>query len=118
MPFKPKRPCSVNGCPELTYGRYCEKHQKESDAQYNKYQRDPAHKKLYGRTWKRIRDRYIKEHPLCEECQKQGRLTPAEEVHHVLPLSQGGTHSIDNLMSLCSSCHSRITARDGGRWGQ
>lgn len=26
MPKKQKRPCSYPGCPELTDGRYCEKH--------------------------------------------------------------------------------------------
>jgi len=87
------------------------------DMQYNKYERDPATKKRYGRSWKRIRDRYIAAHPLCEECKRDDKLTPAEEVHHILPLSKGGTHRDDNLMSLCTSCHSTITARDGGRWG-
>ena len=116
MPTKPKRPCRHPGCPKLTDGRYCEEHQKTANAQYNKYQRDPQSNKRYGRAWKRIRDRYIKAHPLCEECQKQGKLTPAEEVHHILPLSKGGSSSADNLMALCKACHSRITADSGDRW--
>ena len=99
-------------------GRCCEKHQKLMVMQYNKYERDPATKKRYGRSWKRIRDRYIAAHPLCEECKRDDKLTPAEEVHHIAPLSKGGTHRDDNLMSLCTSCHSTITARDGGRWGR
>nr|DAQ42308.1 MAG TPA: HNH endonuclease [Caudoviricetes sp.] len=115
MPKKPKRPCSYPSCPELVDGRYCEKHQKQADAHYNKYERDPATRRRYGRAWKRIRDRYIAAHPLCEECGKRGILTPAEEVHHIKPLSRGGTHAEDNLMSLCTSCHSAITAH-GGRW--
>ena len=57
---------------------------------------------------KKIRDRYVQAHPLCEQCLKQGRTTPAEEVHHIIPLSRGGTHSTDNLMSLCQSCHNKI----------
>ena len=117
MPRKPKRPCSYPGCPLLTEERYCEQHEMLAAKNYERYDRNPVVRKRYGRAWKRIRDRYIKEHPLCEECRRQGRLTPAEEVHHVLPLSHGGTNSMDNLMSLCTSCHSRITARDGGRWG-
>jgi len=117
MPFKPKRPCSYPGCPKLTYGRFCEEHTKEETKRYERNQRDPAMKKRYNRTWKRIRDRYINEHPLCERCQKEGKLTPAEEVHHVVPLSRGGTHAADNLMALCTSCHSTITAKEGGRWG-
>ena len=117
MPKKPKRPCSYPGCPELVEGRYCEVHQKLIDKQYNKYERDPMTKKRYGRQWKRIRDRYIKANPLCEQCKKENKLTPAQEVHHIKPLSKGGSHDETNLMALCTSCHSTITAREGGRWG-
>lgn len=116
MPRKPKRPCSHPGCPKLTDGRFCEEHQRKEEARYNKHQRDPDTRKRYGRTWKRIRDRYIAAHPLCESCQQEGKLTPAQEVHHIQPLSQGGTNAVNNLMSLCSSCHSAITAKQGGRW--
>ncbi len=116
MPRKPKRPCSYPDCPKLTDGRYCEEHEKLIAKNYEKYNRDPAVRKRYGRTWKRIRDRYIKAHPLCEECKKNGKITAAEEVHHIIPLSKGGTSADDNLMSLCTPCHSEITARDGDRW--
>ena len=116
LPYKPKRPCSYPGCPELTDGRFCEQHAKEESKRYEQYDRDPAIHKRYGHAWKRIRDRYIAAHPLCEQCKKEGRITPAEEVHHILPLSHGGTHSEDNLMALCKSCHSRITAEMGDRW--
>lgn len=116
MPYKPKRPCSHPGCPNLTDGRFCEEHAKLEAKRYEKYDRDPAVKKRYGRTWKRIRDRYIAAHPLCEQCEQQGRTTLAEEVHHIKPLSQGGTNDVGNLMSLCTPCHSEITAREGGRW--
>jgi 5-methylcytosine-specific restriction protein A len=85
-------------------------------ARYNKYERDPESNKRYGRAWKRIRDRYIAAHPLCAECNKRGQLTAAAEVHHITPLSKGGTNDTANLMSLCRRCHSSITARDGGRW--
>ena len=116
MPRKPKRPCSHPGCPALTDGRFCSAHDKQEAQRYEKYQRDPATRKRYGRTWKRIRDKYIAAHPLCEQCSKDKTMTPAEEVHHIIPLSRGGTHAEHNLMSLCSSCHSEITAREGGRW--
>lgn len=116
MPTKPKRPCSYPGCPRLTDGQYCEEHQETVKYHYNHFQRDPASNKRYGRSWKRIRHRHIKAHPLCEECQKQGRLTVAEEVHHILPLSKGGGNEPSNLMALCKSCHSRITVEMGDRW--
>lgn len=116
MPRKPKTPCSHPGCPELSEARYCTEHAKQEAARYEKYDRDPATRKRYGRAWKRIRDRYIRAHPLCEECKKNGRLTEAQEVHHILPLARGGTHDDKNLMSLCTPCHSSISAKDGDRW--
>ena len=83
------------------------------DKQYNRYERDPEVTRKYGRAWKRIRDRYAKVHPLCESCLEEGRLTPVEEVHHIVPISQGGTHNENNLMSLCQSCHTKVTGRGG-----
>ena len=116
MPRKPKRPCSYPGCPKLTDGRFCEEHQKLENQRYEKYDRDPAAKRRYGRAWKRIRDRYMNAHPLCERCQRDGRLVKAEQVHHIKPLAEGGDHSETNLMSLCSSCHAKIHAERGDRW--
>ena len=115
MPSKPKRPCSYPGCPNLSNGQYCEEHRKMERKRYDKYERDPNINKTYGRAWKRIRDRYAAEHPLCELCLKDGRLTPVEEVHHILPISHGGTHDRSNLMSLCRSCHQKIHLENSDR---
>jgi len=54
---------------------------------------------------------------LCEQCKSEGRLTAAEEVHHILPLADGGTNDESNLMALCKSCHSKITAASGNGKG-
>lgn len=118
MPYKPKRPCNYPACPELTDSRYCDKHKKLTDSEYNRFQRDLDTAKRYGQEWRHIRKQYIQDHPLCEECEKQGRLIPAQEVHHIRPLKKGGTHDTSNLMSLCTACHSAISARDGDRWGR
>ena len=118
MPKKPKSPCRWRGCPNLTEDRYCEEHKRLSDKQYNKYQRDPQTYKRYSNRWRRIRQLYVKEHPICELCEKKGIIKPVEEVHHIIPLSEGGSHKSNNLMSLCKSCHSKITATEGGRWGR
>ena len=117
MPLKPKRPCSYPGCPELTDGRFCEAHAKKESQRYERYDRDPEKNKRYGSSWRKIRAAFIKANPLCVRCQQDGRLTPAREVHHIIPLRDGGTNDINNLMALCRSCHSEITAREGGRWG-
>ena len=118
LPRKPKRPCSYPGCPKLTEGRFCEEHQKQENKHYEKYDRNPAASRRYGRAWKRIRDAYVREHPFCEECFKKGALVPVEEVHHIKPLSEGGNHNKSNLISLCKSCHARIHAERGDRWNK
>jgi len=115
MPRKPKRPCSYPGCPELTDGRYCEKHQRITNQQYEQYGRDKISKKRYGREWQRIRAAFVAAHPLCELCLKQGKVTPTEEVHHILPLRQGGTNDSKNLMALCKACHPSITMKDNNK---
>ena len=115
MPYKPKRPCAYPGCPKLTDGLYCAEHKKKTDKAYDKYSRSPDFNRTYGRSWKRIRDRYIKQHPLCERCQEEGRLTPVDEVHHIIPVSQSGRSTPDNLMSLCHSCHNKIHHELGDR---
>lgn len=59
---------------------------------------------------------YAAAHPLCEMCLENGVYTPNEQIHHVKPLSQGGTHDRENLMALCKSCHAKIHAEHGDRW--
>lgn len=117
MPTKPKRPCAYPHCGKLCdSGCYCEEHTKIVNKEYNRFQRNPASNRRYGRLWRKTRDRYIKLNPLCEQCKKNGKLTQAQEVHHILPLSQGGSNKEENLMALCKPCHSRITAEMGDRW--
>lgn len=116
MPRKPKKPCSYPGCPKLTDGRYCQEHQSLVHKQYNRYSRNAAHRKRYGAAWKKVRDAYAAAHQLCEVCLREGRYVKMEEVHHVKPLSEGGTHEMSNLIALCKSCHSRIHSTREDRW--
>ena len=115
MPIAPKKPCRYPGCPRLTESTYCEEHAALARREYDRYERAPDVHRKYGRAWKRIRDRYAREHPYCERCFKEGRMTPMEEVHHILPVSRGGTHDSQNLMSLCRSCHNKIHIEMGDR---
>ena len=104
MPRKPKRPCSYPGCPNLTYGRYCEEHERFMMRRYNSVERNPRAKRRYGPDWKRIRRAFLDEHPFCEVCRRNGRYVEADTVHHIKPLSEGGTNDEGNLMALCHSC--------------
>ena len=118
MPRRPKKPCRYPGCARLTENRYCEIHTKQTNATYERYERPYNASERYGKKWRAIRNRYISMHPLCEDCLEFG-LTPigkSEEVHHILPLSKGGTNDYRNLRALCKSCHSKHTAEEGDRW--
>lgn len=118
MPRKPAHPCNYPGCPKLTHERYCPDHQRQANQNYEKYHRNREAKRKYDSRWNRIRKAYAKAHPWCEECLKQGIYVPVEQVHHRKPLSEGGTHDWENLESLCTSCHSKIHAKRGDRFGQ
>ena len=116
MPKKPKRPCSYPKCPKLTDGRFCMEHQRQEYKRYDKYERNPESRKRYGRAWREIRNRYVKAHPFCELCFERGVLIEVEEVHHKQPLSKGGTNDVENLISLCRSCHAKMHVLDDSRW--
>lgn len=54
MPYKPKHPCHYPGCPKLTNNRFCEEHTKLYNRNYEKYDRDPAVHRRYGRAWNQM----------------------------------------------------------------
>lgn len=62
--------------------------------------------------WKRLRLAKLAEKPLCAFCELRGRVTEANTVDHIKPISKGGDPfpALDGLMSLCASCHSEKTA--------
>jgi 5-methylcytosine-specific restriction endonuclease McrA len=40
------------------------------------------------------------------------RSKPAKpEYHHIKPFSEGGTHALDNLVTLCHNCHAEETRK-------
>ena len=118
MPRKPKRMCSHPGCPELTEGRYCEKHQKEESSKYNMAR--PS-KHLYGSNrWKKLRKEFLLRHPLCESCKRRGVVKAAIVVDHIMP--HKGNEELfwnqSNWQALCKQCHDKKTAKEDGRWGR
>ena len=71
-------------------------------------------------TWRKLRETYLKQHPLCERCLEKGKITPAEDVHHrVSPFKHGEVNyglllNDENLMSVCKQCHGEIHASQQG----
>lgn len=82
-----------------------------------------AEKFYKSKMWERCRvaalsrDRY-----LCQDCLKKGRITQAEEVHHIRPLTPDTvdnpeiTLNLDNLVSLCHQCHTDRHAKREKRY--
>lgn len=63
--------------------------------------------------WRRVRHGYLAEHPLCVECEKQGRVTAARVVDHIVPINEGGAwYDYNNLQGLCDKCHNRKSGRE------
>ena len=102
MPRKPKTPCRYPGCPALCDGAYCEKHQPVIDHEYNTRHRDRDASRFYSSDrWRKLRAAKLSRNPLCEECARQGRHTPAKMVDHIVPIRFGGRSlDMDNLQMI------------------
>ena len=69
-----------------------------------------AANRLRGRPGERQRKRRLQMHPLCAECQKLGRITPTDEIDHIIPLAIGGTDTDENTRNLCDEHNLKRTA--------
>ena len=78
--------------------------------------RDPRYQKLLNsKRWKMIRAEYLRQHPLCERCRREGFVRSAVDVHHKKPVESAKTeqemerlaYNLDgnNLEALCIPCH-------------
>ena len=65
----------------------------------------------YDSRWRKVRLMQLARHPLCTTCQDMGKVVPATEVHHIIPIRDGGRHALANLLSLCQTHHHHLTAR-------
>lgn len=48
-------------------------------------QKASAHARGYSRRWRRARLAYLRQHPLCAYCKKDGQYNPAHVVDHIQP---------------------------------
>ena len=90
---------------------------READRDAN-HKRDAAVRALYkSARWQRARQMFLARHPLCAECQRQGRVSAANTVDHIIPHQGDQTLFWDesNWQSLCKLHHDRDKAEQEGR---
>ena len=51
----------------------------------------------------------------CQHCGVKGKRNP--DVHHISPWMNSHSHSLDNLICLCKSCHMKEDAKVHEQWG-
>lgn len=79
--------------------------------------RELRQKAYNTKEWRKLRESYLKQHPVCEECLSKSKVTPATSVHHKeSPFSKGSVNNhllldYDNLMSVCHECHNMIHSK-------
>lgn len=115
MPRRAPRPCAYAGCPNLVQGpgeRYCTDHLRQYRAQQDQ-SRGTAAERGYGTRWAAIRDRFLRDNPKCERCQR----SPATIAHHIIPKRNGGSDDPINLQALCKLCHAQVHAAGGQLFG-
>jgi len=68
------------------------------------------------KAWRELRDYMRMKYPLCQDCLKEGKITPMEEVHHIKSPFVNGiseeekykrAYDESNLVCLCRECHQR-----------
>lgn len=78
---------------------------------------DAERRRIYNsERWRKLRKLKFSNDPLCEMCLKAGRITPAEDIHHIRSFMDASTieercrlaYDYTNLMSLCKKCHQRV----------
>lgn len=72
-----------------------------------------AHAFYTSARWRKLRAAHLQAKPLCVECLRDSRYTPATQVDHRVPRSVDRSRELDpaNLDSLCASHHSQKTRR-------
>ena len=115
MPKRAPRPCKAPGCGALVQdgASYCPGHAERAKQERAAHEarRPTAAARGYGSRWQKVREGFLRSHPLCAVC---GR--PANVVDHIKP-HKGDWYLFwdkSNWQSMCAECHSVKTASEDG----
>ena len=58
--------------------------------------------------WAALREKVLlRDGYTCRKCGVSLRNTMYREIHHIIPVSRGGSNKMFNLLSLCTPCHEK-----------
>ena len=106
MPSAPLRPCPGPRCSNLVTSGRCRACARTQDRE------QLATRKFYwSRRWRACRAALLWRRPLCADCEANGRVTAAVEVHHTVAphVDPDLAFADSNLTPLCKPHHSRRT---------
>ena len=71
---------------------------------------------LNSKRWKQLRQWKLEQNPLCELCEREGKVVSAIDVHHKVPVESARTpdemerlaFDPNNLQALCIPCHAKV----------
>jgi 5-methylcytosine-specific restriction protein A len=109
----PHRLCLEVRCPRpATAKGRCDEHRKAQERERSRVRRAEGveRNRFYARKhWRMVRKAKLFANPLCE-LEHPGCLGIASEVHHRVAMEDGGSeYGMENLISACKPCHSRVT---------
>ena len=114
MPSKPKVCCTVHGCPKYAQvgdGGYCSVHKKARHKDYGKSRTDHQYTKIYNtKAWKMVRKQALyRDDGWCVIC-KEAPAVMVDHIEEVKDLTdETKLYDLENLQSLCASCHNKKT---------
>lgn len=97
------KPCIEKGCPRLTQGTRCDRHQLERDRELDGRRTGPhlrGGQTAKDREWA---EQVLARDPVCRMCRRR-KATVAD---HIIPIRDGGARfDLKNGQGLCRPCHS------------
>ena len=107
--------CLKGGCNALIPqdNKYCELHTNAQPKEYERLRKINQAELLTfykSKAWRKLRASKLVTSPICEECERDGKVSQANTVHHIRDVRMYWNERLEfnNLESLCKSHHEQI----------